>query len=120
MKCVNFGRTSQPAASRAETSLPLSSTVHPLSGTCCRPTSVTKPERSECTENSSPNPANKHRFFTMSRTAAGDRGSPITLPRRTRRKTAPDLILDAASQTVGALAARPAAGLSFSGRSTPY
>src|SRR5256885_8074848 len=48
--------------------------------------SVTKPERRECAEKSPSPPASAQRCFTMSRTAAGDRGSPTWPPLRMRRK----------------------------------
>lgn len=78
---------------------------------------VTKPERKEWAEKLPSTPPSKQRLFTMSRTAVADSGSPTTPPRRTRRKSAPEVISAACSQAARASAALPAIGFSFSARS---
>ncbi|KAG0772884.1 hypothetical protein G6F22_015358 [Rhizopus arrhizus] len=97
---------------------PVMAIVSP-SGTLRRPASVTKPERRLCAEKSPSRPASLQRSCTMSRAAAAARGSPMTSPRRTRRKIGPWRMPLAASHASNACAAEPTMGFWSSARCAP-
>jgi hypothetical protein len=82
---------------------------------CC-PASVTKPDRSECAEKSSPTPASANRAFTMSRAAVPERPSePSFRVLEDPAEEGPEVM----PLAFIALAADPTTGLTSSGRSFP-